>query len=127
MTPMNFYPPKPNSDEELGAALRHCSRATLEAARRFRHTRDAVHLPPVLLGVLEHYAGPETRPVLRQPQDGLRLAEDLGVDSLTRIEMALLLEEVLQLSLPEERLRELQTLGDMRRLAENAAQTGAAV
>ncbi|MCW5549755.1 MAG: acyl carrier protein [Opitutaceae bacterium] len=123
---MDFPQPERTPDDKLGAALRHCSRTTLEAARRFRRTRDAVHLPPVLLGVLEHYAGPEARPVLRQAHDGLRLTEDLGLDSLTRIEMALLLEEVLQLSLPEERLRELQTLGDMRRLAENAVRPGAA-
>lgn len=108
------------NDKELAAALRHCPPTALEAARRFRRTRDAVHVPTILLGVLERYAGPEAAPVLRNAHDDLRLTEDLGVDSLSRLELALLLEEVLQISLPEEQLRAVRTLGDVRRLTEDA-------
>ncbi len=107
-------------EQELSKTLRHCPPATIKAARHFRHTRNPVHLPAIILGVLEHYAEPDFRPKLRNAHNGLRLSEDLGLDSLTRIEMALLLEDVLEVPLNDSSLREMQTLGEILKYTECA-------
>ncbi len=42
-----------------------------------------------------------------------RLMEDLGADSLTMIEISMALEERFDLTLPEENLERIQTVGDI--------------
>jgi acyl carrier protein len=55
--------------------------------------------------------------LLQSPRDDLRLSEDLGLDSLSLIEISMTLEDVLQVSLSEDKLRHLRTLGDISRYA----------
>jgi 3-hydroxyacyl-[acyl-carrier-protein] dehydratase len=108
------------TERELRAALRHFSPTTFQAARDYRRSGDPVHLPCFLIGVLEHYSAPEKRPELCNARHNLRLAEDLGLDSLTRMELAILLEEVLQTKVGEEQLSEIETLGEMLKFTEQA-------
>ena len=42
-----------------------------------------------------------------------RLEEDLGADSLRRIEISMALEDRFNLSIPDERLEQVQTVGDI--------------
>ena len=44
---------------------------------------------------------------------GARLGDDLCVDSLTAVEMAMVLEDELQISLPEDVLAGMHTYGDL--------------
>ena len=48
----------------------------------------------------------------------LRLIEDLGIDSLTMMEIVILVEEVLQMSINNEELRHLRTIGDVKQFIE---------
>jgi len=109
--------PKPFTAEEdafLREALKRCSAPTYEAACQFRKTRNIEHLPAIVLGVLERYVEPDLRSKLKDPDDDLRLIEDLGIDSLTMMEIVVLMEEVLQMSINNEELRHLRTLGDVK-------------
>lgn len=99
---------------ELEQALKRCSPATLAAACRFRSTGDVEHLRPVIAGVLERYVERDLRPRLQNSDDSLRLIEDLGIDSLTMLEVVLLTEDILQISVSNEELKQLRTLGDIR-------------
>jgi len=111
----------PEADAKLRIALKRCTPATLAAARTFRQTGDPDCLPPLVCGLIERYLEPGLRPRLN-PSDGqVRLAEDLGLDSLTRMEIGLLAEEVLELSLDAEDLRPLRTVGDVQALVAEAA------
>jgi 3-hydroxyacyl-[acyl-carrier-protein] dehydratase len=105
-------------DRSLREALRHCSASTYEAVRQFRRTANPVHLPAIILGVIERYVEPTLRTKLKSPDDGLRLAEDLGIDSLTMMEIVVLVEEVLQISIKHEDLCHLRTLGNVREFIE---------
>jgi 3-hydroxyacyl-[acyl-carrier-protein] dehydratase len=58
---------------------------------------------------------PEARAKLGAADDNLRLTEDLGVDSLTMLEIVFLAEEVLQVSIDNEELRPFKTVGDVKR------------
>lgn len=100
---------------QLKEALRRCSPATLEAALAFRKEGDASRLPAVIFGIVERYVDPALRPQLSAPGvEDLRVVEDLGLDSLTIMEVVMLVEEVTAVSISNEVLRELRTLGDIK-------------
>jgi len=103
-------------DPELHGLLKRCRPATYEAACRFRQTGDPASLSAVIVGVIEHHVEPGLRAKLREPDDSLRLVEDLGLDSLTMLEIVMLAEDVLRISIHNEELGGLHTLGDVRQL-----------
>jgi 3-hydroxyacyl-[acyl-carrier-protein] dehydratase len=105
-------------DPELREALKRCSPATYFAACKFRQTGDTTHLPAIITGVVERYVERELRPKLREADASLRLREDLGLDSLTMMEIVMLAEEVLRISISNEELTHLKTLADVGRFFE---------
>ena len=108
----------PEDDAYLREALKRCSAPTYEAACQFRKTGNTEHLPAIVLGILERYVEPDLRAKLKNPDDDLRLIEDLGIDSLTMMEIVILVEDVLQMSINNEELRHLRTLGDVKQFIE---------
>lgn len=104
----------PRADKEsLHSLLRRCSLETVAAAQRYRRTKSLDEVPTIILGVIARYVEIERGELLRQPKDSLRLSEDLGLDSLSMIEISMTLEDVLEIPLNEEQLRHLKTLGDI--------------
>lgn len=109
-------PPRMLTDEEtarLQASLKRCSPATFDSACAFLRTGDRAHLPPLIRGILERYVERSLRPRLATPSDDLRLNEDLGLDSLTMMEVVILAEDVLGISIANDELARLRTLGDI--------------
>ena len=105
-------------EAHLREALKRCSASTYEAACRFRQTGDPAWLPAIILGVIEHHVDPDLRAKLRDADDDLRLIEDLGIDSLTMMEIVALAEDVLPMSINSEELCLLRTLGDVQQVIE---------
>jgi 3-hydroxymyristoyl/3-hydroxydecanoyl-(acyl carrier protein) dehydratases len=105
-----------SADDEsaLRETLKRCSPSTIEAAIAFRKTRDPEKVPTVVIGVIERFVEPDIRPKLREGDDELRLVEDLGVDSLTMMEIVILVEDVLQMQINNDELRNLRTVGDIK-------------
>lgn len=106
----------PGSEAQLRELLKYCAPSTYEAALQFRQTARPEYLPPIVLGVMARYMEPERRKGWLEFRDELRLAEDLGLDSLALMEIVIRLEEVLQVSIRDEDLRRIRTLGEIRRL-----------
>ena len=104
-----------NSEEEarLCEALKRCTPLTRDAACAFRRTGDFEHLPTIVRGVIERFVERDRRATLHAVGPKLRLVEDLGIDSLTMMEIVMLAEEVLPLSISNEELRHLRTLGEV--------------
>jgi len=98
----------------LRESLKRCSAATVEAAIQYRRSHDPAQVPVVVIGVLERFVEPTLRPKLKEADDELRLMEDLGVDSLTMMEIVILVEDVLQMQINNEELRHLRTVGDVK-------------
>ena len=114
-----FLSPSPKSftaedEAHLRETLKRCPASTYQAACQFRKTGRIEHLHAIVLGVIERYVEPDLRSKLRQPQDDLLLIEDLGLDSLTMMEIVILAEDVSQISINNDELRQLRTLGDVR-------------
>lgn len=102
------------TEDSLRESLRRCSKATVEAAVAFHRTGDARLLPTVILGIFERFVEPDLRPRLAGDCDDLRVIEDLGLDSLTMMEIVMLVEEVAQTRIENEELRGLVTIGDIK-------------
>ena len=105
-------------DNNLRESLKRCSAATYEAAAQFRKTGNTEHLPAIVLGIIERYVEPDLRAKLKDADDDLRIIEDLGIDSLTMMEIVVLVEDVLQMTINNEELRHLRTVGDVKTFIE---------
>jgi len=104
----------PEDEAALREALKRCSPSTFEAAVQFRKTGNPEHMPAVVIGVIERFVEPDLRMKLKDADDDLRLIEDLGIDSLTMMEIVILVEDVLQMSINNDELRNLRTVGDVK-------------
>ncbi len=104
----------PEDEGILRESLKRCSPSTFEAAVQFRKTGNPEHLPAVIIGVIERFVEPDLRTKLKDADDDLRLIEDLGIDSLTMMEIVILVEEVLSMSINNDELRNLRTVGDVK-------------
>jgi acyl carrier protein len=96
-----------------------------ESVRIFRQTGNPRHLPAVVRAILRHYVAEEAQPLLQSTAADLRLAEDLGIDSLTLMEIALATEDAMGVPVEVEELRRLMTVGEMERMLAVKAQGAA--
>jgi len=115
-TPAPETPVAPEAPEAaLRGSLKRCSPATVDAALQFRATRNPSHVPAIVIGIIERYTEPDLRPRLQaENPDDIRIVDDLGIDSLTMMEIVILVEEVLQVHIRNEELRDLRTIGDIK-------------
>jgi acyl carrier protein len=114
----------PEAEQALRESLKRCSPATIDAAVKFRQTGDPAQINPIILGLLERFMDPELRPKLTQPNlDSLSILGDLGIDSLTMVEMVMLVEESLGLTVDNNELRGIKTIGDIKQFVANKAKT----
>jgi 3-hydroxyacyl-[acyl-carrier-protein] dehydratase len=105
----------PPEDAGWQETLQRFSLATVAAARVFRQTGNPRFLPAIVRGVLERHVGEDLRERLADPGADPRLAEDLAIDSLTLMEIAISLEDAAGLRLEHEELRHLLTVGEIER------------
>ena len=106
--------PAGNDEATIRESLKRCSPAAVEAAIGYRKTKDANVLPAIIIGIIERFVEPDLRAKLKAADDELRLVEDLGIDSLTMMEIVILVEDVLQMQINNEELRNLRTVGDVK-------------
>ena len=106
--------PTPEDDPILRDALKRCSTATYYAACKFKKSAQPADLSLVVLGIMERFVERELRTTLSVATDSLRLREDLGLDSLTMMEIVMIAEEVLPITVSNEELTKLRTLGDVQ-------------
>ena len=112
-------PPTEQEIQNLRNTLKRCSPQTIEAAVRYRTTGDASVLPTVVYGIIERHLAPENNRSLAGAGDDTRLIEDLGIDSLTLLEIVLSIEETMKISIENEELREIRTLGEVKNFITN--------
>ena len=114
MSDVQIKPFSAADEAALRESLKRCTPETLEAALSYRKAGDHAIVPTVILGIVERFLEPELRPRLRGANaTQLRLVEDLGIDSLTMVEIVILTEETLGVSIDNEELKDLRTLEDV--------------
>ena len=100
--------------ENLKETLKRCPKGTYESAINFRETGDSKEIPAIVMGIVERFLEPENKALLNGSNDSLSLFEDLGIDSLTMMEIVMAVEESTGISFKNEELRDIQTLGDVK-------------
>jgi 3-hydroxyacyl-[acyl-carrier-protein] dehydratase len=114
---MEANEPKPFTAEdeaELKESLKRCSPETVEAAIAYRKNGDKSQVAVIIMGILERVMEPDARPRLLEGTDDTRINEDLGIDSLTMVEVIMMVEETLDITVDNEELRNLTTIGDVK-------------
>lgn len=104
----------PEEEQKIREELKRCSAETIEAALQFKLTRNPDLANTIVIGILARFLEPEQRPKLQGESDHLRLMDDLGVDSLTMVEIVMLVEEILSVTIKNEDLRDLRTIGEIK-------------
>ena len=103
-----------NTEQEMADLLKRCSPDTLAAAIKFRESKDIQEIEPIVLGIIDRHLEPEQKGVFKNADDGTRFYEDLGLDSLTMLEIIMLVEQTLEISIDNEELKDLRTIGDVK-------------
>ena len=108
--------PESNSavEEDLKDLLKRCPPGTYEAALAFRNSKDIDQVEPIVMGIIDRHLEPDQREILNNSDESLRMYEDLGMDSLTMLEIVMLVEQTLQVSIDNEELKDLRTIGDVK-------------
>jgi len=104
----------PEEESILRENLKRCSEQTVEAAVSFRKTKNPELIAPIVIGILERFAAPEKRDLLKNPSDDMVLSTELELDSLTMVEIVLAVEEAINTSIDNEEIQNLRTLGDIK-------------
>lgn len=115
--PVIDVPKKSLSEDEienLRESLKRCPTGTFEAALAFRQKGDLAQVQVIVVGIIKRYLEPEARTRIDTAQPDTRLMDDLGIDSLTMMEIVILVEETLGVAFDNEELREIRTFGDLQ-------------
>jgi acyl carrier protein len=104
-----------DQETKLRNSFKRCTPETIEAILRFRNERDLSAVVVVVHGVIERYLKLKPENELAFRPDSTRLGEDLGIDSLTMLEIVMSIEEALDFRIEDAEARKIRTLGDVRR------------
>jgi acyl carrier protein len=100
--------------EPLRKTLQGFPEETLIACAEFQANSSDAAFDRAVLGVIAHHLSePPKRPLAELPGT-TALVADLGLDSVTMVEMAFIFEDVFLTHLPQEELVKIVTLDDLR-------------
>ncbi len=101
-------------EQEITSALKRCSPESVEAALRFQTTHAEEDLSKIINGVLARDLPDTHTAQLATATNDTRLVDDLGMDSFGMIEVVMTAEEVFGLTIPNQELRDIHTLGSLK-------------
>ncbi len=101
-------------EDRLEEELRRAPAGTREALMTYKQTGDLENLERFALGIIARNIDDAYNEALQKADDSTRMIDDLGIDSLTMVEIAITLEDALDIEFIVDELRELETLGDIR-------------
>lgn len=104
---------------QIRNSFRRCSNETLDAIIDFRQTKNAQKIPQIVIGIIERYTPAEHSKKVASMDESTRLIEDLGIDSLTMLEVVLSIEEALSIRIENEELMQIRTLGEVKTFIAN--------
>ncbi len=98
---------------DLVRILKRCSPETLAAALRFEKTQNPADVSTVVFGVIARDLPEEAQCDLSTAPGTSRIIEDLGMDSLCLMEVVLAIEEIFNISIENQELKEIATLDNL--------------
>jgi acyl carrier protein len=110
----------PLTDEqiaELKQQFKRCNEQTIDAIVKFRQTGDTALLPQIVRGVVQRYLPADKTELLDKATEDTNLSE-LHIESLTMLEIVLDIQDAVDVVIEDAELREVKTLGDVRKFLE---------
>lgn len=104
------------SEEQIASyreTLKRCPEGTTEALVRFLTYRDKSDLSVFFVGVIKRHTEEEYHELLEGSLEGISFIDDLGIDSMTMMEVVMMVEECLGIRLNNEHLANIRTYGDL--------------
>jgi acyl carrier protein len=106
---------KKEEKDRILESLKRCPKGTAKYAINYKETGDLKSAFKVIIGIIDRFLENEHKGKLNKSGgENLRLSEDLGIDSLTMVEIVMLVEESLNVSVENEELRNLRTLKEVK-------------
>jgi 3-hydroxyacyl-[acyl-carrier-protein] dehydratase len=105
----------PEVEAELRESFKRHSPETVEAIVRFRRNGDTSGLLTAVHGIMQRFIPAESAVEIAAQPDASRLIEDIGIDSLTMLEIVMAMEEAFGVRIDDQQAREIATIGDVRR------------
>jgi len=109
----------PEQEAKLRESFKRCSPETIAAVLRFRNENDINSVITAVHGIIERYIKSEDSQDISKRPDSARLGEDLGIDSLTMLEIVMSIEEALDFRIEDADARNIRTLGDVRKYVDD--------
>lgn len=102
-----------NDIKNLEEVLKRCPAGTLEGLLRFRETGDMASFQVFLIGCIKRHTDDEFHPLLDSGRSDLSFIDDIGIDSMTMMEIVMMIEECLNIQIDNKDLMEIRTLGEL--------------
>jgi len=115
----DFATLSPDQEAKLRESFKRCTPETIDAILRFRNKRDLSAVIVAVNGVIERYLKLAPGETLAAKPGSTRLGEDLGIDSLTMLEIVMAIEEALDFRIEDSEARAIRTLGDVRQYVDD--------
>ena len=104
----------PAPTPKLRGILKGFPEETIKACADFQASGDRAAFDRAVFGVITHHlTKPPAQPLATLPGT-TSLVADLGLDSITMVEMAFIFEDIFAASLPQEELVKVVTLDDLQ-------------
>lgn len=101
-------------DNRLEEELRRAPEGTREALEAFKSSGDLSQLERFAYGIIARNIDDSYHEVLQQAGDSTRMVDDLGIDSLSMLDIIMTFEDALNIQLIDNEVIGLETLGDMK-------------
>ena len=96
-------------DNRLTEELRRAPAGTAEALTTFKATSAPEALEIFMRGIVARNIDESYEEILEQADENTHFVDDLGIDSLTMVEIVMTLEDALEIELVDDALKELKT------------------
>lgn len=106
-------PVSESEQENLKDTLKRCPEGTFEALLEYRSSGSFEALSTFLVGCIKRHTDEEYQACLDEGSDTVSFIDDLGIDSMTMMEVVMMVEECLQIHIDNQDLMNLQTIGDL--------------
>lgn len=108
-----FKPVSESEGEQLQDTLKRCPEGTFEALLEYRSSGNLDALSTFLIGCIKRHTDEEYESCLDTGSDSVSFIDDLGIDSMTMMEVVMMVEECLLIQIDNQDLMNLQTIGDL--------------
>jgi 3-hydroxyacyl-[acyl-carrier-protein] dehydratase len=108
-----FKPVTEEEEDNFRETLKRCPEGTLGALLRYRKEGNLEDLNEFLLGCIKRHTDSEYHPLLNAGKPDISFIDDLGIDSMTMMEIVMMVEECLGIQIENQDLMNVRTLGDL--------------